>query len=267
MLISTLTSCGAPEIEEISDRLSELIEASYEVNDLLFGEGPDTYERLEDPKASMKYYEAEGGQRYYYFYINDADVGNILAYRTKSYGDEYSYLILNKSDDGTSVYFDGENYYCPIEYTYKELEFYYDDGFPEGYDVVRLDDEIKSVQQIKDIAETVYSKSYLSAIYETLFTGVVGSEDADVSLQTARYIEFEDTDGKIWFMKSNTYGALTTEKRIFDISTAKIARGSKRRRVRVEIESYLESKPTERQTVIINLALENGVWYLDNGTY
>ena len=108
---------------------------------------------------------------------------------------------------------------------------------------------------------------YLDSIYETLFTGVLISTETSDGLITARYIEYEDKNGVLWFMESNTYEPLVSEKRIFDVSTATIARGSKARRVRIDIESYLESKPEERMTVTINLALENGVWYLDNGTY
>ena len=59
ILSLTLASCGTPDIEEIRGRMEELIEASYGVNVLLFGEGPATYERVYDPKASMQYYEAE----------------------------------------------------------------------------------------------------------------------------------------------------------------------------------------------------------------
>ena len=41
MILLTLTSCGgrAPELAEIEKRLGELIEASYGVNDILFGKG------------------------------------------------------------------------------------------------------------------------------------------------------------------------------------------------------------------------------------
>ena len=64
-----------------------------------------------------------------------------------------------------------------------------------------------------------------------------------------------------------TISRLMKEKRIFDVSTAEIARGSNAKRVRIEIDSYLESKPEEIERVIINLAIQDGVWYLDNGTY
>ena len=269
MLASTLTSCAGPKIEDVEERLATLIEASYGVNELLFGKGPETYERIYDPKASMEYYTAPGGQRYYYFYIEDESEGTILAYRTKSYGDDYSYLsVSDKEISGKdAVYSDGEKYYYNTEYVFKEAEFYYDDSFPADYDVVLIDSEIKSVEGIKEYAETVYSRDYLAAIYETLFTGVMISDDTETGLLTARYIEYEDAAGIRWFMKSNIYKAPMSEQRIFDLSTAKIARGSNSQRVRVEIETYLESRPQERLSVMVNLVKQDGEWYLDNGTY
>ena len=149
----------------------------------------------------------------------------------------------------------------------KDAEFYYDSSLPKDYDVIRLDEKFNSIATIKEAAEKVYSKSYLDSIYETLFTGVMISDDTSSGLLTARYVEYEDKNGNIWFMMSNTYEPLVSEKRVFDVSTAKIVRGSKAKRVRVEMETYLESKPDEKMTVTINLALENGVWYLDSGTY
>ena len=275
MAMAVFTSCSRkPDIEDIRGRLEELIEASYEVNELLFGEGPATYERIYDPKAGLKYFEdKETEQRYYYFYIEDEEVGNILAYRKKAYGDDFSYLLVTDKADAAEaerlVYTDTEEglYYFSIEYEEKLPEFYYDEELPEDYDVVRLDEKYLNIDMIKKAAEKVYSKAYLDSIYESLFTGVLISDDTSSGLLSARYIEYEDTSGVIWFMKSNTYEPLVSEKRIFDLSTATIARGSKAKRVRVEMESYLEGKPDEKTTVTIILALENGKWFLDNGTY
>ena len=43
LLTLSVTSCGAgvPKMEEIKPRLTELIEASYEINDIFFGDGLD----------------------------------------------------------------------------------------------------------------------------------------------------------------------------------------------------------------------------------
>ncbi len=269
ILVISLTSCGAPKIEEISTRLSELIEASYGVNVYLFGEGHATYERVYDPKASMQYYEAEGGQRYYYYYIEDAELGTILAYRTKAYGDDYEYLLVKESaDDTKTVTFEGDGkYYYAIEYTPIEHEFYYDNTIPEDYDVVVIGEKYGSVDAIKEYAETVYSADYLAEVYETLFTGVMASDDIETGLLTARYIEYETEDGKTWFMKSNKYEPIAKEKRVYDVSTAKILRGSSAERVRVEMDTYLESAPNEILPVTVNLVKQDGQWFLDSGTY
>lgn len=270
MLLTALCSCGTPDIEEIRARMEELIDASYGVNVLLFGEGPETYERVYDPKASMKYFESENGQRYYYYYIDDAEYGKILAYRTKSYGDDYEYLqIIDAAEPPKNSVYKGEgsSYYCPIEYTPKELEFYYDETFPEDYDVVVIGEEYSSIDSIKEYAATVYSADYLNSLYDVLFTGVMISDDVSSGLLTARYIEYESEGGQVWFMKSNKIEPVSTEKRIFVTSTAKILRGSNATRVRVEMDTYLESKPEQIEKVTISLVKQDGEWFLDSGTY
>lgn len=270
MALCSFISCGsAPDISEVSDRLSVLIEGAYDVNGLLFGEGPATYERVSDPKAEMKYHQEAGGKRYYYFYFEDEQMGTILAYKDKSYGDTYTYLLVKneRSEGENEVYTDGDRYFYAVDYTYVEKDFYYNESFPADYDVIVLEEEIKSIEAIKEAAEKVYSKDYLSAIYETLFTGVMISEDSVEEVMTARYIEYEDASGTRWFMKSSTYKPLVSEVRRFDIDTAKILRGSNRQRLRVEIESYLESAPEDRIVVVVNLVMQDGEWYLDNGTY
>ena len=269
MLSTTLVSCGTPDIEEIRTRMEELIETSYGVNVLLFGEGPATYERVYDPKASMKYYEADGGQRYYYYYIDDADVGKILAYRTKAYGDDYEYLLVKNEADTTksSVYQGDGKYYYDVEYTPVEREFYYDDTFPADYDVVVIGEEYSSIEAIKAYAATVYSADYLNSLYEMLFTGVMISDDLSSGLLSARYIEFESESGQVWFMKSNKIEALISEKRIFDYSTAKVLRGSNSTRIRVEMETYLEGNPDGKEKVTVALVKQDGEWFLDSGTY
>ena len=271
MLALCLVSCQkAPTVEEISDRLGELLEASYGVNVYLFGEGHETYERIYDPKASMKYHEAEGGQRYYYYYIEDEEIGTVLAYRTKAYGDDYEYLqVIDAAEPPANSVYQGEGskFYCPIEYTPKEYEFYYDDTLPEDYDVVVIGEKYASVDAIKEYAETVYSAEYLAELYEALFTGAMVSDDLNTGLLTARYIEYETEDGKTWFMKSNNFEPLMSEQRIYDVSSAKILRGSTETRVRVEMNTYFESTPDDILPVTVNLVKQDGEWFLDSGTY
>ncbi len=263
-----LTSCSRPpEFAEIRDRVAALIEASYGVNEILFGEGPETYERVDDPRANIQYYEdSESSQRYYYYYIEDEALGTILAYRKKAYGDDFSYLLVSDKEDESEncVYSADGLYYTTIEYEEKKYDFYYDDSIPAEYDVVK---EHITIDEIKEYAEVVYSKDYMNSLYTTLFDGVMISDDSASGLLTARYLEYTDSDGSVWFMKSNTYEPLMKEKRIFDLSSATIARGSNAKRIRLEVDSYLESKPDEILRTTINLVLQDGQWYLDSGTY
>ena len=75
MLISssmTLGGCSkAPEYYEIEARFRELVEASYDVNKILFGEGLPTYERVYDRTVSS--YEIYDS--YYYYEIDDEHEG------------------------------------------------------------------------------------------------------------------------------------------------------------------------------------------------
>ena len=46
LLPTVLTACGkAPTLDEVYDDFSALIEASYEINDIIFGEGLSTHDR------------------------------------------------------------------------------------------------------------------------------------------------------------------------------------------------------------------------------
>jgi len=274
LLIPCFASCSKPpELIEIQDRLAELIEASAGVNEIIFGEGLPTYERVYDPLDTLAYYEdKESDRRYYYYYVEDGE-RDILAYRTRSYGTDFKYLEMVAADDfgegDEYVYFDSEEeiYYVSLpDYEEKKADFYYNSSFPENYDVVKLDCGYISISAIKDYAESVYSSDYLESLYETLFVGVSISGETDRVL-TARYLEFTDENGAIWLMKSNTYAPLVSERRIFDLSTATIARGSNADFVRVDMETYLESAPENKLTVTVCLIKENGVWMLDSGTY
>ena len=267
LLIPCFAGCSKPpELIEIQDRLAELIEASAGVNEIIFGEGLPTYERVYDPLDGLKYYEdAEKDVRYYYYYVEDGE-RDILAYRTRSYGTDFKYLEIVSEETEGYVYCDEENseYYIPLpDYEEKKADFYYNSSIPADYDVVIID-KTMTIDKIKEYVETVYSKDYSEALYETLFVGAVSGENGYLG---ARYMEFTDENGTVWLMKSNTYAPLVTERRIFDLSTATIARGSNADFVRVDMETYLESAPEKRLIVTVCLIKENGVWMLDSGTY
>jgi len=268
-LVLSGISCRAPEMSEIEQRLGELIEASYGVNEILFGEGLPVYERVYEPKAS--YYKDAEGKGFYYYEIEDSDAGTVLAYRSVTQYGSYTYLqrVSEKRDGEEAVYADpaGQFYLYPIGYEEKKYDFYYSENDPADYDYVRIDAPYTSIEEIKAYAETVYGKEYLESVYEMLFTGAVLDIDVESGQLGARYYLHHDDMGGAHLMKSNKHKALVTEKRIYDLSTAKIVRPSNKKLVNVEIETYLESKPEERLTVRLSMVKQDGEWFLDSGTY
>lgn len=266
--VFSLASCSkAPEYGEIEERFTELVEASYSINQVLFGEGLPTYERVYDPRNSLKYYD-NGGARYYYYEIEDETLGKIIAYRS-SWSAPYAYAQFTDEpiSDKTPVYENAEKkiYYYSIEYTEKIYDFYYSAEDPENYEYVSDESKYLTVDAIKADAEKVYSSDYLKSIYEALFTGAVTLDST--SGLSARYIEYEHNTNGTMLMQSSEYKPLVTETRIFDFSTAKIVKPSSKKLVNIEVETYLKSNPEDRSTVRVTLVLENGNWYLDSGTY
>ena len=271
LLATSLVGCSkAPELSEIEERLEWLLDESAMVNDMIFGSGLPTWPRIYDPLDTLEYYEdTEADKRYYYYTFEDGEK-EILAYRTRSYGTEFEYLeVVSEAPEGDYVYHDeaaGVYYVTLSDYEEKRADFYYNSSFPENYDVVVLGESI-SIERMKEMIETVYSEDYSTSLYDTLFVGAVVSGESDSGILTARFMEFTDDNGTVWLMESNTYEPLIEERRIYDVSTAKILRGSNAEYVRIEIESYLESAPEERLAVTVALLIQDGEWFLDSGTY
>lgn len=270
------SSCSrAPEYAEIADRFKELVEASADINKVLFGEGLPTYERISDPWEEMEVYTVTNDDQsktyYYYCYINDEQYGEILAYRT-GYTKPKQYLQVKdeRDEDREAVYENtsAKKYYYALEgYEEPEIDFYYTSSDPQNYDYIKADSPYHSINEIKAAAEKVYSKDYLeSSVYVALFTGIASS--AGLASLSARYIEYyNEADNTTSFMMSNEYDPLITETRVFDFSTAKMVRPSNKRIVSIEIESYLPSAPEARLTVTLTMAKQDGQWFLDSGTY
>ena len=274
LLLPTLAGCGkAPELSEIEERLEWLLDESAMMNDMIFGSGLPTWPRVYDPLDTLQYYEdAQADKRYYYYTVEDGD-REIIAYRTRSYGTDFKYLELvpdSEYAEGTEYVFHDDVagvYYISLpDYVEKRADFYYNSSFPENYDVVVLGEAI-SIDRMKEMIETVYSRDYAASLYETLFVGAVISSEHDSGILTARFMEFTDDNGAVWLMESNTYEPLIDERRVYDVSTARILRGSNDEYVRLAIESYLESAPDERLEVNVAIVLQDGVWMLDSGTY
>ena len=272
LLLPFTVSCSRPpEYVEIEGRLKELVEASYQVNQLLFGEGLPTYERVYDPRSTTDVFkDTENGKNYYYYELNDPKLGRVVAFRS-SYLDGFSYVqVLKEADDTRELYYKHPTAkaYCYLLTDYEEptYEFFYDEEDPVDYDYVRYDQEIQSINQIKALAEQVYSTEYLAGIYESTFVGTLSAADS-VNGLSARYMEYTDEEGNASLMESNTYKSLIHERRLYDFTTAKIVRPANKKFVTIEIDSYLESTPQQIQRIRLSMILQDGVWMLDSATY
>ena len=286
--LSLIGCSNPPDYSEIEGRFIELVEKSYEINKVLFGEGLPTDERIVDPWSNMETYvrrDAEGNELYasngmallgYYYYADDEAYGKIIAYKD-GYSAEIVYLQVLEApvEDKEAVFVNTEKnwYYYETDYTPAPVDRYYGSTDPEDYDYVSAESEYQTVAQIKAAAEEIYSKDYLeSTVYTTLFTGAIADAGEEVSLAglSARYIEYMDTvsaDSTMYLMKSNTYKPLISETRIFDFSTAKMVKPGNAKIVNIEVETYLPSSPDNRLTVRVTMVLQDGEWYLDSGTY
>ena len=269
MLAGVLTSCGAPKYEEIEERLKYLIEESYAVNEIIFGDGLETYERVYEPRVTL--YRGDE-KNYYYYELEDTELGSIIAYRgALDYTADYAYLLVSEDEKegGTPVFVGSDGkYYYSIEYTEREYDFYYTDSSPEEYDYVRFDSEITTVAEIKELAERVYSSAYLEdVVYEALFVGAISPEGTELDHLNARYVEQDDENLGTVLMKSNTYEAVSSGKRIFKYDTAKIVRPSNKKTVNVTMDTYLEGEPENIVSVRLTLIKQDGEWFLDSPTY
>ena len=198
MLLPAVTSCSkAPEYSEIEERLKELIDASYEINEIFFGLGLATYERVTDPRASTKLYsDEEHGVSYYYFVIPDPTLGNIFAVQqnttTKKYeendkkgfyykafdrtygnivvvspsGEEKSFCmqILDAPIEGKPSDYSKENrYYYKIEnYSYERMVYLKAEKSEKVGGSLYYHDEEKGIYyyQIKGYVEPTYESFY-----------------------------------------------------------------------------------------------------------
>lgn len=66
-----LASCGAkaPDLDAVKDELVALVEASYEINEIFFGEGLPTYERGGEYDKEYNLYDENDSEFAYYEYV------------------------------------------------------------------------------------------------------------------------------------------------------------------------------------------------------
>ena len=261
-----LCSCSsAPALEDIRPRVEQLVNDSHELNDIFFGDGFDTYPRVELPTDRPLEYDAEHDA--YYLLFEDEAYGEMCAYYDQA-KKEYKYYKVYRGDlpaiEQQYVYSDDEKqiYLCECDYQPPKVEYVYTNDDPSGYDVVRADSEYLSIDEIKQAAEKVFSAEYLELIYSAAFDGVAYVEGASSGVRSARFVE----QGGL-LRQSNEIDSQLPGLRVYDFSTMKIVRPSNAKRVNISVDTHLEG-----ETDILNVNLtftlgEDGQWYLDSPTY
>ena len=246
LLTLTLTACGGgkPDVEELRPRIIELIEASYEINDIFFGDGIDRVD-----------YEAE-----YQKIIDSYAEGLAAAQKALAEAEQKKASAVTEEELAAAdkAIEEAQREVKKNTYMFTKEEFLAQYDTDTTYTPVRSDKYL-TVSDIKAAAEQVYSKSYLMSIYETMFVGYIESGMKDMIY--ARY--YEGPDGLMILKDADVW---VTAKRIYDYDTMKIVRPSNGKRVTVEMDSHLEGQ-SETLTVRLSFVLQDGVWYLNSPSY
>ncbi len=277
LIVGSFAACSQPpELDSVKDTFVALIEASVEVNNIFFGEGLPTYLRAEGD-GNLIYLDEH---KAYYTFITDGE-RSILKYKIGDADWKYAEKTA-EAGRGESIYTDSEgNFYYPIEFDESQYEYVYGEGADENYDYVRMDCEYQSIDEIQELAESVYTQGYLKGdnwkegdmayggVYAAMFDGfTLGTE-----ISYARYRIDDSIDG-FYLLKSNQFEPYFTEHKTYDYSTMKIVRPSKAEHVNVELTAngrYIDYEnfevKTGEHTVTLTFVFENGEWRLDTPTY
>ena len=152
LVLSSFTSCSRPpEYAEIEARFRELIEASYEINEIIFGEGLPVYEKHYEREFEV-YQDKENDKVWYYYEFIDESGRDLLGYRVT---DITFYVISEDEIEGEVVDTVGSKRVYRID-----------------YDDSHIDPKTKKIEQSVDseTAATVYYYTFededLGKIYE-----------------------------------------------------------------------------------------------------
>ena len=170
--------------------------------------------------------------------------------------DRYVTLIENAVEINTVFFGDGLPVYDRDGAEAKLLNMYYA-AADDGNEYVKPYSMYQGIEHIKREAEKVYGDEYLESLYESLFTGYTAEELG--SVLPARYYEDEKN-----FYQNSGVTPLIEGAKVYDYSTMNILPESTATLVRVEIEAYEDSNPTDIYTAKLSFVYENGDWYLNS---
>ena len=291
--------------ETVRQRLTYLLSNTQEINDVLWGKGLPTYERVYSTGFSFKdsYGDGENKQEKNIsgFVVDTSKYGTVVAYHAWLYfipkdqdsGIYYDFennVTLSKAPDDDSYYRfavrvtekregEAQNTYLAENLKTDETYYYYDLAdfdvnslfiYTEKdelyYDYVVDNKDYLLVQDIRKEAQKYYSAEMLAIIEESILTGITVSEGSNGTLYP-RYMDYEDTDtGLVYLMKYNQDDGAELKNWVYDFDTMQIVSG-KSSTVKVSVERYPEGKAEERAARTFTFVLENGNWYLDAASY
>ena len=250
LIVRTVRARRAPTLESLLPRLEALLNGSLAVNRLFWGEGLPTYPRVYRPVyPSGNYYVVKDGDVYRltedsegtgvherrYYIIDDEEVGTVVAYQ----------YYVTEHEGGNTVYVDfvnneelsvspvgkyryalkttthrqneeplfekgGTYYYALPDYKEQVADHYYDSSDDEYYDYVRYECTYLSVDDIKNQAEQVYARVYLTSVYSSLFDGVI--VEGSGGFLHPRYMEYTDDEGTLRLKQSNLIKPINVER-------------------------------------------------------
>lgn len=185
----------APDVDDVYDRVVELIESSQELNTVFYGAGIATYSQA---RANAEF-----------------------DYRYEGFEYRGSHEILS--------------------------------------DYARF----TSDQEIRDLAERVYSKNFLETmVYPQAFVGYAVEDGIGGAVVTpGRFLD----DGTALYVSVKSENWLKNGTRVYDFSTMRVTAPSNQRACYVEIDSYLPETPDLIETARLRLVKQDdGQWYLDS---
>ena len=299
LIVTNVKRSTPPSLESVRPRVEALVNASQEVNDLLWGKGLPTYPRVYRQSAktfTIKWGEHEDNA--YYYVIDDATHGEVIVYQywlryVPEGTQKYTYLDVEKGgviigdvqnmedwryatrsktpvEGAEPIFFAEESgyyYYRLDTYTFVD-GMYNDENDPEkGYDYVDMAAaDFFAVEEIYRAAAAVYSTNYLAAISEGLFEGFTTPAGY---VSGARYRDFDDPDdaeSTTVLIQSNTYEPLVKTKRVYNFDTMTLHGDSTSTFLKIEVDSHLEGS-ADVLRVTLTLTMQDGLWFLDGPTY
>ena len=137
-----------------------------------------------------------------------------------------------------------------------------------SYEFVTERSKFHSTDEIKEYAQTVYSKGFLEdVVYKTLFDGYAVEDGAGGAVYgEARYRDVNDRFSSVVERDENgrDENILFTSMRIYDYSTMQVRSLGREDACAIAMDSWLPEDPEKIENVELILVLQDGQWFLDS---